>query len=131
MPKRWCQCPGCQACQSPDRRPGSHGALYDLDTTGTLKCPPCQQIATTKRNQRPSSSARGYDGEYQRNKQLIIEQGRNGRPCVICHKPFTPEQKITAEHLVPRRNGGGSELGNLGPAHAWCNTAWNKGHRRS
>lgn len=123
MPKRFCECPGCPACNT---QTGTHGALYSMDLTNTRRCPPCQAHATQRRNQRPSSSQRGYDGEYQRNKPLVIAQARAGRPCVICKKPFTARNKITVEHLKPLRQGGTNNLANLGPAHAWCNTAWNK-----
>jgi len=126
VPKRWCQCRGCAACNTAG---GAHGQLFDLDTTGTLRCPACQATATANRNQRPSSSARGYDGEYQANKPIVIEQGRRGRPCHICGKPFTARNKITVEHIKPVREGGGSELENLAPAHTWCNYGWNRGKR--
>jgi hypothetical protein len=33
---------------------------------------------------------------------------------------------VTAEHIVPVRQGGTSEAANLGPAHARCNYAWNR-----
>jgi 5-methylcytosine-specific restriction endonuclease McrA len=115
MPKRWCI--GCRQ-------------LFDMDSTGTLRCPACQTAATARRNQRPNSAARGYDGEYQRNKPIIIQQGRDGRPCVICRKPFTPRNKITVEHIKPLRDGGSNDLANLGPAHAWCNTGWNRGQQK-
>lgn len=111
MPMRWCI--GCRQ-------------LFDMDSTGTLRCPACQAPVTARRNQRPNSATRGYDGEYQRNTPIIIQQGRDGRPCVICGHHFTPRNKITVEHITALRNGGTSELTNLGPAHAWCNTAWNK-----
>lgn len=101
-----------------------------MDSTGTLRCPDCQAKATAKRNTRPNSSTRGYDGEYQRNKPLVITQGRKGRRCVICRKPFSRSQKITVEHIKALRDGGTNELANLGPAHAWCNGAWNKGNRK-
>jgi 5-methylcytosine-specific restriction endonuclease McrA len=91
------------------------------------RCPPHQAAATQRRNQRPSSSTRGYDGEYQRNKPVVIAQGRRGRPCYICEKPFRAGQKITVEHIVPLRNGGTSKLANLAPAHSGCNTGWNRG----
>jgi len=130
MPKRWCQCRGCPACDPPSRRPGNHGVLFDMDSTGTLRCPPCQATATAARNTRPNSAARGYNGEYQRNKPVIINQARHGRPCVICRKPFTPANKITVEHIIPLRDGGTNDLANLGPAHTWCNTAWNRGKRQ-
>lgn len=123
MPHRWCACTGCPAC-TPEGR--THGILYDMDATGTLRCPPCQAQATAKRNARPNSAARGYDGEYQRNRPIVIQQGRDGRPCVICGQPFTAADTITAEHITPLRMGGTSALSNLGPAHSGCNTAWNR-----
>lgn len=97
-----------------------------MDTTNSRRCPPCQHHATARRNKRPSSSERGYDAEYQRNKPIVIKQGRDGRPCVICKKPFTIGELITVEHIIPLRAGGTSDLANLGPAHQRCNTAWNK-----
>jgi hypothetical protein len=124
VPSRWCACTGCAACAPQGR---THGVLYDADTTRTLRCPPCQAIATAKRNTRPNSAQRGYDGEYQRNKPIVIQQGRNGRPCWICGRSFTAADKITAEHIKPLREGGSSQLENLAPAHSWCNTGWNRG----
>jgi 5-methylcytosine-specific restriction endonuclease McrA len=109
----------CQDCQ----------VFYSKDTAPGWRCPPCQGIYDAKRkkrNWRPSSSRRGYDGEYQRNKPLVIAQARNGWPCVICGKPFQPGQKITVEHIVPLRKGGTNVLANLGPAHAACNIGWNR-----
>ena len=99
-------------------------ALHDSPTE---RCPPHQAVATARRNARPSSSSRGYDGEYQRNRPIVIRQGRRGRPCVICGKSFTKGEKITVEHIVALRDGGTSRLANLGPAHAPCNTGWNRG----
>lgn len=130
MPKRFCGCLGCPACASPDRRPGSHGTLFDMDSTGTLRCPACQGVATQQRNARPSSTSRGYDAEYERNRPAVIQQARHGRPCVICRKPILASQKVTVEHVIPRRIGGGNGMDNLGPAHAWCNTGWNRGKRK-
>lgn len=127
MPKRWCQCRGCASCGSAGR---AHGALFDADATGTLRCPGCQAVATTRRNARPSSTSRGYDGEYERNRPAVVARARQGEPCYICKQPVTPAQKVTVEHKTPRRNGGGNEPANLAPAHAWCNTAWNKGTKR-
>ena len=124
MPKRWCSCTGCAACGVTS---GTHGVLFDMDATRTLRCPGCQQHATARRNTRPND--RGYDGEYQRNRPAIVAQGRSGRPCCICGRPFTEGQKITAEHIKPLRDGGTSELANLAPAHSECNTGWNRGKR--
>jgi hypothetical protein len=88
---------------------------------------PADQAAWDRKHPRPSSSSRGYDGEYQRNRAIIVAQAlAQGLPCVICHKPCKRGQKITAEHLVALRNGGTSALSNLGPAHARCNYGWNR-----
>jgi hypothetical protein len=67
---------------------------------------------------RPSRQARGYDAEYDQNRRAMVRHTREtGRPCVICGQPFGLEEMITAEHLVPKRLGGGNDLGNLAPAH--------------
>jgi hypothetical protein len=70
MPKRWC---------SDCRR------LFDMDSTGTLRCPACQAIATAKRNAQPSSTSRGYDAEYERN-----------RPAVVARASGTPSKWVDA-----------------------------------
>jgi len=127
VPKRFCQCRGCPSCNTTS---GSHGTLFDADATGTLKCPGCQGVATQKRNARPSSTSRGYDSQYEKNKPVVVQQGRQGRPCWICGKIITPSQKVTVEHKTPLRAGGTNDLDNLAPAHSWCNTGWNRGHRR-
>jgi hypothetical protein len=123
---RFCICRGCPHCNTTT---GTHSALFDLDTTRSQRCPGCQHHRTRQLQQRPSSSSRGYDGEYQRNKPLVIAQARNGRACVICKQGIGPRQKVTVEHLKPLRDGGTSALSNLGPAHSACNTAWNRGRR--
>jgi hypothetical protein len=107
------------------------GLLFDAAATGTQRCPTCQAGATARRNTRPSSSSRGYDGEYQRNRAIIVARAlASGEACVLCHKPCQPGQKITAEHLTALRDGGTSVMSNLGPAHSKCNTGWNRGHSR-
>jgi hypothetical protein len=105
------------------------GTVCGTVTNGDARCDTHQPIATARRNARPSSSSRGYDGEYQRNKPIVIAQGRLGRPCVICGKEFRTGDKITVEHIKPLRAGGTSKLANLGPAHTACNTGWNRGKR--
>ena len=67
------------------------------------------------------------DPLYRKNRfRLIANTRREGRPCCICGQPFGPDQKITAEHLLPLRLGGTHDLSNLGPAHSACNTGWNR-----
>lgn len=55
---------------------------------------------------------------------------RYGSPCVICGQGFARKRDITAEHVIPVREGGSSELDNLAPSHHGCNSAWARGRRR-
>jgi 5-methylcytosine-specific restriction endonuclease McrA len=45
-----------------------------------------------------------------------------GMACVICGLGFERKRDITAEHMIPLRDGGTSDLDNLGPAHQRCNS---------
>jgi hypothetical protein len=120
MPKRWCQCTGCSACKI---TAGRHGTLFDLDTTGTLKCPACQAIATAKRNTRPSSSARGLGWKFSTRKaadRTYQEATRcqcTGCPqhTGLCGEQFTAANPKTGGHVTPRSRGGGD-----GPIRAIC-----------
>jgi hypothetical protein len=90
-----------------------------------------KQATATKRatanGSRPNRQARGYDAQYDRNRKIVIDTAiREHQCCVICHSPFEQASDITAEHLIPRRDGGTSELTNLGPAHSWCNYNYRK-----
>jgi len=113
MPKRFCQCHGCPSCNTTT---GSHGKLFDLDTTGTLKCPGCQAVATQKRNARPSSSQRGLGWKFSKRK-AADRQYQQATSCQcrgcpqhtgICGVAFTAANPKTAGHTVPRSQGGGS-----------------------
>ena len=100
--------------------------IFDRDTTWTHRCPPCQ--ARYGRDRR--TTARGYGHAYQQARNAVVADAIATRePCAICGKPCLPGQKITAEHVIPRRDGGPSTRGNLKPAHSACNTAWNKRRR--
>ena len=59
MPKRWCI--GC-------------GDLFDLDLTGTLRCPACQATATAKRQARPNTTRRGYGGAHQKLRAKLLAE---------------------------------------------------------
>jgi len=102
MPKRFCQCTGCSSCNVTT---GAHSALFDLDLTGTLKCPGCQAVATTKRNARPSSSARGLGWAFTKRKQNDIAY-QQAEVCHWCGRQFTKDNPKTADHTVPRSQGG-------------------------
>jgi hypothetical protein len=125
MPSRWCQCTGCSACRTAS---GTHGILFDRDTTGTMRCSACQAVATAKRNARPGSSARGLGWAFSRRKQADQNYqaatrcqcpGRPHNRCTlhtgVCAAPFTRDNPKTGGHAVPRSQGGGD-----GPVLAVC-----------
>lgn len=63
-----------------------------------------------------------YTPAYARNAAMVISDARvRNLPCWLCGAPFKPGEKITAEHMVPKRHGGSDELDNLAPAHERCN----------
>lgn len=88
----------------------------------------CQECRSEheRTRQRPSASRRGYDARYRANRLKVVEAAKRGEPCCICGLGFDPDELITAEHIVPLRQGGDNERSNLGPAHARCNFAWNR-----
>ena len=120
MPKRFCTCTGCAACNTTSR---THGILFDLDLTRTLKCPPCQAHATRKRNNppgRPSAAARGYGAAWRK----ISQQVTAGKThCEQCGQPFTKANPATADHIVERARGGTDELSNLRCICRSCNSS--------
>lgn len=87
-------------------------------------CPACRALMKPAfSSHKMSRQARGYDAEYDRNRDLIVQHViMHGGMCVICGRPFYHDQKITAEHMIPLRAGGGNGLDNLGPAHSSCNS---------
>ena len=111
MPKRFCACRGCLACNT---RSGSHGTLFDADTTGTLKCPPCQGIATAKRNARAPRASRGYDRAHDRKRAQLLARFQPGDPCALCGEPMNSSTDLDLAHNENRD-------GWKGLAHARCN----------
>jgi 5-methylcytosine-specific restriction endonuclease McrA len=75
---------------------------------------------------RGTFAERGYDAEYERNRQLVLEQESL---CWVCHlwvdKRLPPRHPLSASvvHRIPRSEGGGNERGNLSLAHYRCNSA--------
>jgi len=114
VPKRFCSCLGCPACASPDRRPGSHGDLFDADATGTLKCPGCQGTATRQRNARAPRATRGYDAQHDRVRAQLLAAFRPGDPCALCHMPMASKANLDLAHNETR-------TGWKGLAHRGCN----------
>ena len=86
----------------------------------------CDDCRSARERRRPSSRQRGYNTAYRRLRLKVVEQARHGRPCVICGRSFSPDDLVTAEHILPLRLGGQNTDGNLGPAHAKCNYGWSR-----
>lgn len=105
MPKRF-----CQDCRS----------LFDMDTTGTLRCPACQATATAARNARTSTTGRGYGSQHQRIREQLLEQFTEGDPCAICGRPMVGKRGLDLAHNEDRS-------GYRGLSHASCNRATNTG----
>ncbi len=91
--------------------------------------PRCEAHTTSARRTietnrgRPSAHARGYTAEYRRNRTQLLA---STPPCHWCGAPAT-----TADHCpVPLVDGGGSDLDNLVPACARCNSSRGGRHRR-
>ena len=64
---------------------------------------------------RGSPTARGLDAEYQRNRAIVMAEAQ-GR----CYYPGCTTPATTCDHIKPRRDGGGNDVGNLRascPAH--------------
>ena len=97
--------------------------LFDLDTTGTLRCPPCQAAATRRKNTdrpgRPSAAQRGYGAEWRRISAEVIAATT---ACHWCGGPALPDDPFTADHLVPKARGGTNARSNLVGAHRSCNS---------
>ena len=119
MPKRFCQCRGCSSCNT---TAGSHGKLFDADTTGTLKCPGCQAVATASRNARPSSASRGYGARHRQVREQLMAKWTPGDQCAICYKPMWDKTTLDLAHNEDRS-------GWKGLSHRECNRATNRGDR--
>ena len=111
MPQRFCQCRGCPSCNT---QAGSHGALFSADSTGTLKCPGCQGIATQKRNARAPRASRGYDARHVQVRARLLAQWRPGDPCALCGQPMLDKTRLDLAHNEDR-------TGWKGLSHRECN----------
>lgn len=99
MPKRW-----CKDCRS----------LFDMDTTGTQRCPACQATADARRNARTNTSRRGYGSAHQKKRDELLAKWRPGDPCARCGKPMWDKHTIDLGHTDDR-------TGYRGLEHRTCN----------
>lgn len=91
----------------PDGRPCPTRAVTDR-----TRCPSCERV---RQRQRGTPDQRGLDADYRRNRAVVMAaaQGR-------CYFRGCRTTATTCDHIVPRRDGGGNEVGNLRascPAH--------------
>ena len=91
------------------------------------RCDTCAgKMEARRQARRASRQDRGYDAEYDRNRGLLIWRvkvaQRRGQivPCFRCGEPVGDD--VTADHIVPWRDGGANSLANLAPAHSACNS---------
>ena len=99
---------------------------------GKALCDPCKALREAVR---PSRQSRGYDTTYDQNRRQIVSQVLldPAVPCSLCGRSFVGYQphEITAEHRIPLRYGGSSDMANLAPAHARCNYGWKRKRRHN
>lgn len=69
--------------------------------------------------ERRKLSIPGYR-QYRNARRVVLEEER---ACWICGGGPTPDDPLTADHVLPRARGGGHERTNLRAAHASCNSA--------
>lgn len=96
---------------------------------GASLCPVhlAEYNARPSRPGRPSRQDRGYDGEYDQNRIIVVNTARAyDQPCHKCGKHFGPTETITVDHVIPKRRGGTNALENLAPCCTRCNYGWRR-----
>lgn len=84
----------------------------------------CDRCALIQRSLRPKRPNVYRQGNYQSNRKKMIEIAwEHHLCCALCGLPFARREDITADHIVPVRNGGTHDLSNLQPSHLSCNTS--------
>jgi 5-methylcytosine-specific restriction endonuclease McrA len=76
-------------------------------TSNGTRCASCTQPS-------PYASA-----EYQINRRTVLAQEHE---CWLCGKPATPDDPLTADHVIPIDEGGTNARTNLRAAHSSCNS---------
>lgn len=85
-----------------------------MDATGTQRCPGCQAQATTARNQRGNTTARGYGSAHQQARAQYLAAWQPGDPCAHCEQPMWTKDGLDLAHTENR-------TGYRGLAHDVCN----------
>jgi hypothetical protein len=77
-------------------------------------CVSCNKIKQRK------GPGRAYNqGEYRRNRQILL---KNALFCVECRAVGRPGDPLTVDHIVPLSKGGTNTLANLQVLHRSCNS---------
>ncbi|MDH6134644.1 5-methylcytosine-specific restriction endonuclease McrA [Kitasatospora sp. MAA4] len=86
---------------------------------GRSRCPVCQAALEARMNARSkgNTTRRGLGWKHQ---QRVRAEISADMLCWICGRPGMASDPITADHEVPRAQGGGD--GPLRPAHRSCNS---------
>lgn len=100
--------------------------LFDA-ATGKSRCPTCQTALDARMNSRPkaNTTARGLGWDHQQRARQEINQDM---ACWMCGECATESDPITADHEIPRAQGGHDSP--LLPAHRSCNARRGAQQRR-
>ena len=79
----------------------------------------CALHERLRQRRRGTPTQRGYDAAYQRARRALLSVAER---CAWCGQPPRPRDPLTADHVVPLAQGGGTD-GNLVAAHRSCNSA--------
>lgn len=91
------------------------------------RCPAHQRARDGARYaRRGTRQQRGLDATYDRNRAILLA---NATVCAHCGRPGTPDDPLTAGHIVARVDGGTNDLANLRPEHASFNYSHGAGCR--
>lgn len=80
----------------------------------------CATCARGRDRARGTPAQRGYGAQYRKARQLVLQGA------TACYVQGCTETPTTADHVVPLRQGGGSDATNLRPACRTHNYGWNR-----
>jgi len=83
------------------------------------RCTDCQQERTARINARPkgNTTQRGLGAAHRARAKAVLEAAQ---VCAICGQPPSKADPLTADHTIPRSQGGGDSP--LRAAHRSCNS---------
>ena len=88
-------------------------------TTNGSRCPDCEEQRTARRNARPkgNTTQRGLGQAHRVRAKAVIAAAQ---VCAMCGMPPTQEDPLTADHTIPRAQGGVDSP--LRAVHRSCNS---------